>query len=189
VTALRAVELFRQNGVHEVLVPGAGYGRNTKLFSSSGMRTIGVEISTEALALARDFDPQTIFHQGSALEVVFPDQSFDAIYCFNLLHLFREKDRKQLIERCRGFLRGGGLAYFVVFCERDSSYGKGAEVELNTFESKPGRPVHYFTEPELLEHFRAFEKIETGLTEDREDHGAEGPHRHTLRYIIAQRKP
>jgi len=182
-TARRALEIFRQHAAKDILVPGAGYGRNTRLFSEAGLHTVGVEISSEALALARQFDPATEFFCGSVLEVSFPAASFDAVYCFNLLHLFRRRDREKLLAACRGMLRKGGIVFFVVFCELEDSFGKGAQVEPNTFESKPGRPVHYFTEADLCEHFRAFDIVETGLAKDHEEHGAEGPHVHTLRYI------
>jgi len=61
--------------------------------------------------------------------------------------------------------------------------GKGQKVEENTYESKPGRPTHYFTDEDLRDHFSAFEILETGLTEDEENHGYEGPHVHLLLYI------
>jgi hypothetical protein len=73
-----------------------------------------------------------------------------------------------------------------VFSEKEPSFGKGRETELNTFESKPGRPVHYFTHDDLLSHFRGFNVLETGLMEDAENHGADGPHVHVVRYIFAE---
>ncbi len=48
--------------------------------------------------------------------------------------------------------------------------------------------VHFFTGPDLLESFRDFEVLETGIMDDPEDHGEEGPHIHRLRYIAAIRK-
>jgi len=72
-----------------------------------------------------------------------------------------------------------------VFSEKEDSYGKGAETEKNTFESKPGRPVHYFTDDDLKEHFQGMDMVETGIMEDREDHG-DRPHTHVLRYIYVK---
>ena len=77
--------------------------------------------------------------------------------------------------------------FFVVFSDKEDSFGRGKEVEKNTFESKPGRPVHYFSEKNLLGQFENFSIIETGLMKDPEDHGAEGPHIHRLRYIFSQK--
>jgi SAM-dependent methyltransferase len=181
-TAEHALEVFRAHGVKSVLVPGSGYGRNTKLFSSAGMAVTGVEISEVAHHQALEFDPASHHVLGSVLDMPV-DGPFDAIYCFNVLHLFRKADRRLFVQECADRLIESGLAFFTVFSEKEASFGRGNEVEENTFESKPGRPVHYFTEADLRAELSAFNVIETGLAEDAEDHG-EGPHVHLVRYAI-----
>jgi SAM-dependent methyltransferase len=187
-TAEHALKIFQQNGVKSVLVPGSGYGRNTRLFSVAGFEVTGVEISPVACAEALNFDPLTRSYNASTLDMSFLDGHFDAVYCFNVLHLFWESDRRLLIRQCAGKLKNNGLMYFTVFSDREASFGKGREVENNTFESKPGRPAHYFTEEDLKKHFKDFALIELGLAEDPEDHG-EGPHTHLLRYIFVRTNP
>ena len=118
-TAQLALEKFRQNGVKKILVPGSGYGRNTKLFSSSGFKVTGVEISPTAYKIALDFDPLSRFYHASALDLSFIKEKFDGIYCFNVLHLFREKDRKLFLKECAGRLKARGLMFFTVFSEKD----------------------------------------------------------------------
>jgi SAM-dependent methyltransferase len=181
-TAEYASELFRKNGVNKVLVPGSGYGRNTRLFSASGFEVTGIEISPLACGLAQKFDPLTRVFTKSALDMSFLPDKYDGIYCFNTLHLFREEDRMKFIRECVNKVNTSSPMFFTVFSEQEETYGKGAETEKNTFESKPGRPVHYFTEKDLREHFKDMEILETGLMEDHENHGA-GPHTHVLRYI------
>lgn len=185
-TAAHALELFRKAGVKTILVPGSGYGRNTKLFATSGFKVTGVEISPAAHKMALKFDLLSKFYNASALDLSFLEDKFDAIYCFNVLHLFREKDRKLFIKECSGRLNAGGLMFFTVFSEKEGTFGKGAQTEPNTFESKPGRPVHYFTESDLKAHFKGLKILETGILEDPENHGAEGPHTHRLRYIYVK---
>lgn len=75
-----------------------------------------------------------------------------------------------------------------MFSDKEKSYGKGKRIEENTFESKPWRPVHYFTEFDLREHFKDYSVIETGQIEETENHGELGLHSHILRYIFAQKK-
>jgi SAM-dependent methyltransferase len=186
-TAGHALELFRQNKVKKILAPGSGYGRNTKLFSASGFDVTGIEISPEACKMAREFNPLTRVYNASALDMSFLQDKYDGLYCFNVLHLFREEARKFFIRQCVERMNKNGIMFFTVFSEKEASYGKGSEVETNTFESKPGRPVHYFTDSDLKEHFKNMEIIETGITEDPEDHG-EGPHTHILRYICVRAK-
>lgn len=186
-TAVYAVEIFRKNGAQKILVPGSGYGRNTKLFSESGFDVTGIEISEVASEMAKEYDPQTRTYNGSVLDMSLAPEQYDAIYCYNVLHLFREKERELCLKQCADKVRDDGLLFFVVFSEKESSFGKGQEVERNTFESRPGRPVHYFAEAELRDYFKGFRIIESGIAEDTENHG-EGPHTHVLLYILA-RKP
>jgi SAM-dependent methyltransferase len=184
-TAEYALELFRKNNVKKILIPGSGYGRNTRLFSSSGYDVTGIEISSTACTMAREFDTLSRFYNTSALDMAFLSEKYDGIYCFNVLHLFSEDVRRLLIQQCIARVKNNDLMFFTVFSEKEESYGKGREVERNTFESKPGRPVHYFTDEDLREHFKSMEILETGIMEDPEDHGA-GPHTHILRYICVR---
>ncbi|OGO34687.1 MAG: hypothetical protein A2Z03_04600 [Chloroflexi bacterium RBG_16_56_8] len=185
-TAEYALAFFRKHNVKSILVPGAGYGRNTRFFSSAGLAVTGVEISEVACGMTREFDPQTVFHHGSALDMSFSPDLFDAIYCFNTLHLFLEKNREQFLKECARKLKANGLLFFTVFSEKEENFGKGKEVEKNTFESRPGRPAHYFTEEDMRAHFKDFSVLESGVFLDSEEHG-EGPHTHILRYIAARK--
>lgn len=187
-SAYYALKLFLTHGVRTVLVPGSGYGRNTKLFSASGLDVVGIEISETAYKMAGQFDPRSKFYNGTVLDMSFDNRQYDAIYCFNVLHLLRHQERQQFLRECIGKLRPQGLAFFTVFSDEESSFGQGKETEPNTFESKTNRPVHYFTEDDLRKHFQRFEIIETGTLQDPEDHGGQ-PHTHTLRYIFTRISP
>ena len=184
-TAQLALELFQQSNVKRLLVPGSGYGRNTRLFSGSGFDVTGIEISPTACNMARKFDPLSRIYCASVLDTSFDTNTYDAVYCYNVLHFFREKERREFARRYMEKVVDKGILYFTVFSDKEPSYGKGAEVETNTFESKPGRPVHYFTEDDLKAYFRDGEIIESGMVEDPENHG-EGPHIHILRYIVVR---
>jgi SAM-dependent methyltransferase len=181
-TAYRALDIFRRAGLKTLLVPGAGYGRHTRFFSISGFKVTGIEISPVAVKLARRFDTVSKFVNATALDMSFDTHAYDAVYCFNVLHLLRENDRGRLIRECAARLETGGLMFFTVFSEKEPEYGQGREVEKNTFETRPGRPAHYFTEEDLGAHFTGYNMVETGLIEDPEDHGGQ-PHTHILRYI------
>ena len=185
-TAIYALELFRRDNVKKILVPGSGYGRNTKFFSTSGFEVTGIEISTVAYELAQKHNPLTRFYNGSVLDMSFDPNIYDAIYCFNLLHLFRKEERKTLVKQCTGKLKNTGLMFCTVFSEKETSYGKGKEIEKNTFESRPGRPAHYFTEDDLRGHFNNVEVVEIGIMEDPESHGGQ-PHTHILRYAYIKK--
>ena len=171
ITAASALTIFRRNNVHKILIPGSGYGRNSKLFSEAGFTVTGIEISTNAFLLAQKYDPITTFYCDSFSNMPLKVEEYCAVYCFNVLHLFRHSDRMRFMDKCYHSLKKGGITFFAVFSELEKSFGKGSQVEENTFESKLGRPVHYFTEQDLQAHFSLFTILETGIAEDRENHG------------------
>ena len=184
-TAAHALQLCREHGVRTLLVPGSGYGRNTSVFSSAGLAVTGIEVSAVACAIAPRHDPLTHVHQGDATSAILPEAPFDAAYCFNVLHLFRAAERERFVAWAESQVVAGGLLYFVVFSEREATFGQGEESEPGTFESKPGRPIHYFTDSDLREHFHGCRVIETGLIDEEENHDG-APHVHRLRYIVAE---
>jgi SAM-dependent methyltransferase len=194
-TAICACERFERDYVKSVLVPGCGYGRNAVAFYQKGFEVTGIEMSGEALALAEEENPGITYYQGSVLDMPFDDLRYDGIYCYNVLHLFCKREREIFVEKCKDQLAKSGLMFFAVFSDKESSYGKGRMIEENTFESKPGRFVHYYTKDDLIAQFPGFSVLETGLVGDFEDHGEEGRHTHTIRYIylrvdgIAKRRP
>jgi SAM-dependent methyltransferase len=180
-----AIQIFGIAGAQNILIPGCGYGRLSNLFSQSGFTVAGVDISAAALEIARECDSLGVYYEASALNMDFDRLPYDAVFAFNVLHLLLEDDRRQMIRECGRKLKPGGQMFFTVFSELEEDFGKGRQVEDNTFESKPGRPAHYFSEADLLEHFRDFQVIESGLIEEPEDHGGK-PHTHQLRWICVR---
>ncbi len=187
-SAYLAIKLFKKYNVKKILVPGAGYGRNTKLLSDSEFEVTGIEISKTAIDLAKSFDSNSRFFEGSILNMPFSNEVYDAIYCFNVLHLFLREDRFNFIIKCFDQLKFGGYVFFTVFSEKELSFGKGKKLEHNTFESKPGRPTHYFTQNDLYEHFADYIIIKNGIIKEEENHGNLGKHCHILRYIFAKKR-
>ncbi len=188
-TAIYAAEVFRSHGISSVLVEGSGYGRNAEALAQRGLTVSGLELSSFAHQMATQSSKQKglaiAYSLGDLLSMPYGDAAFEGVYCFNVLHLFLEKDRKRLIGETRRVLKLGGLAVFTVFSEKDSSFGVGDEVEPNTFESRRDRPAHYFTEDDLNSHFSTFKILENRLVAEEENHDP-GPHTHMLRLIAAQ---
>jgi len=182
-----ALHYFQEYGVRRIFIPGAGYGRNARLFSADGFHVDGVEQSPTAVDIAPSFDPASHIILGSVFEIPEPSVHYDAIYAFNIFHLFLASDRQRFLDICLRLLRPGGWLFLVVFSTDEPSFKKGAEIEPGTFESKPGRPVHYFSQDELIASLRQFSVRECVLIEDPEDHGEEGPHIHRLYYVLAQK--
>jgi SAM-dependent methyltransferase len=187
-TAELCLRHFLHYGIKSILIPGSGYGRNAGYFIENDIRVEGIEIAEEAIKIANSYGTAFPIFKGSVLEMPLSPKKYDGIYCFNVLHLFKLRDRQNFIEKCYEQVADGGIVFFAVFSEQELSFGKGKKIEDNTFETKPERPVHYFTNEDLRAHFTRFSIIDGGLMEDFESHGEEGPHTHSIRYIIAQKK-
>jgi SAM-dependent methyltransferase len=183
-----ALALFRQYGVSKVLIPGSGYGRNSRLFSTAGFDVTGIELSFAACQLARQFDPATRVINVSRFDHDFGRARYDAIGGFSVLHLFLERERRLFLEKCAQVLGPQGLLFFTVVSEHDRYFGQGRRLEDNTFEIKPGKILHFFTEPDLRQHFAAFEILEMSRVEEQVMHAEHGCKSCQLRTIFA-RKP
>lgn len=184
-TALLARDTFRQYQLKSLLVPGAGYGRNTKVFSEE-FQTYGIELSQTALEMAVEWDPMSYFIAGSALDCRL-DRQVDAVYCYDVLHLFLEEDRRRLIANCLEQLRPGGLLYFTSFSDEDLNYGCGRMIEPDTYEYKEGKYAHFFSEIGLREHFAETEVLETGTLLETLRSPQGDTHKYILRYILARK--
>jgi 2-polyprenyl-3-methyl-5-hydroxy-6-metoxy-1,4-benzoquinol methylase len=181
-----ALSRFRKHEINKILVPGSGYGRNSKLFSTSGFDVTGIEISEEACALAQEHDPATKLYNGSFLENDFVQGPYQGIYCFNVLQLFLKPDRIRFVQKSAQLLCPKGLMFFTGISDQDASFGQGEEVEENTFAVQPAKTLHFFTLDDLRNHFEEFEILEVGALEDQISHSLHGLKRYRIRYILAR---
>jgi len=184
--ARHALEVFKGHGLKTLLLACCGYGRNSKLFADSGMDVTGIDSARVGIELAKELDPKSKYVCASVLDMPF-DGPFDAVFSLNALHLFPKHERAQFIAECMSRLNKGGLGYFAVFSEKESSYGKGPKLEENTYESLPGRPAHYYTDEDIRDEFSDYDVVETGIREDKDMH-FDGPHTHILRYMVARNR-
>ncbi|GGH34293.1 methyltransferase [Paenibacillus segetis] len=183
-TVLHSRNIFKKYGVHKVLVPGGGYGRNSKALSSHFQVDV-IELSPDAIAIAREWDPASQYIEGSALEMNL-DKTYEGIYCYDLLHLFLCRDRHRLIQCCAQQLSTDGVMYFTCFSDEDPNNGIGKNLEPGTYEYKEGKYAHFFSEADLREHFHGYPILEMGTIEEvliKQNHD---PYSYLLRYIVVQ---
>jgi hypothetical protein len=87
-SAIQASILYYNSGYSTILIPGIGYGRNSKPFIEKGMTVTGIEVSTTAVRLLGDLYPQVKVFHGSVLDMPFNSEKYDGIYCYALIHIF-----------------------------------------------------------------------------------------------------
>ncbi|WP_276357670.1 class I SAM-dependent methyltransferase [Cohnella caldifontis] len=185
-TVYNAIEIFKSFQVKTVLVPGSGYGRNTKALSFS-FQVDGIEISHEAVKLAKDWDPHSNFICGSVLNEPIDGKQYDAIYCYDLLHLFLFEDRIRLIQNCSKRLKPSGIMFFTCFSDEDPHNGVGRMVEEGTFEYVEGKIAHFFTESDLIDHFRWGTLVDIGSTKEILTYNDKSTKEYILRFIIVRK--
>ena len=161
--AIECTKIFKENKIKNVLIMGIGYGRNGKVFVDHGFIVDGVELSEEAIILGRQFCSEINFIGGSALDIKL-DKKYDAIFCYSILHLFREDDRKKLLDNCIYHCVGGGLIAVSCCSIKDKTYGIGKIIEENTFEIKQGKIMHFFQEEEMVNLNKELKCIKLGYS-------------------------
>lgn len=163
-SAIIATTLFLEQSVKQVLVPGIGYGRNAQIFREKGMDVTGIEISQTAIDLLRKHygDGMTVYH-GSVTEMPFDQKCYDGIFCYALIHLLDENERKKLIEDCYRQLSENGWMVFTVISKEAPTYGTGKLIGKDRFEQFGGVNMYFYDRDSIREEFGPF-----GLVEIRE---------------------
>lgn len=163
-SAVQTAELFEQQGLKKILIPGFGYGRNAKVFTDRGCDVTGIEISATAIELAqKHYGDQLKVHHGSVNDMPFGPEIYDGIFCYALIHLLDQEDRMKLTEDCYKQLRPGGYLVFVALSKSTATYGEGIRISPDRFESKHGVKLFYYGTDSVSREFEPY-----GLAEAKE---------------------
>lgn len=162
--SVAAAELFAEHGLHKVLIPGYGYGRNAKIFTDKGLIVTGIEISATAIALAKKHYGEEIkVYHGSVVDMPFDQALYDGIYCYALLHLFNAEERIKLIRDCYNQLAPNGYMVFIVISQKDARYGRGHEISKDRFDTYHGVSLYFYNAEAIEAEF-----FDCGLIEAKE---------------------
>ncbi|MEK6953925.1 MAG: class I SAM-dependent methyltransferase [Candidatus Micrarchaeota archaeon] len=141
-----------------VLEVGCGNGKHLSALLDKGFDVYGVDISPSAIKLAKEraelSGEGAILTIGDATQLHFEDNFFDVVFLFHILGHLSEKERELAIKEAFRVLKKGGKCYFREFHITDYRFGKGIEVESNTFRKGTNVWVHYFTEEEVKKGFK-----------------------------------
>lgn len=163
-SALNTRDLFLKEGIHKVLIPGIGYGRNASAFMNSGMEVTGIEISKTAIELAyKHYGEGLNIYHGSVTDMPVNDQQYDGIFCHALLHLLDSDERANLISDCYHQLTENGIMVFTVISKQASTYRQGTEISTDRYEMFGGVKMFFYDRISIAAEFSAF-----GLTEVQE---------------------
>lgn len=161
---LRFAELLKERGLRRVLDLGCGAGRHLVYLAKEGFEVYGTDISATGLEHARRWlsaeGLKAELKRSDMSEIPYSDRFFDAmISLFVIYHGTLEKMRRAIAEVHR-VLRPGGLALITFKSKRSFRYGRGEELEPDTFipdiGEDSGVPHHYSDREELEELLQDF---------------------------------
>ncbi|WP_339922029.1 class I SAM-dependent methyltransferase [uncultured Cyclobacterium sp.] len=162
-----AIKLFQKHGLHKILIPGFGYGRNAKAFMDKGFDVTGIEISETAIAIAKKtYGSEIKVHLGAVNEMPFDSETFDGIFCYALIHLLDENDRSKLIANCYNQLRENGIMIFVAISTDDTAFGKGEEIGKNRFLTPHGVELFFYNQVSVNDEFGNYGLIDSMVIQE-----------------------
>ena len=94
----------------KVLDLGCGNGRLLQIFEGQNIEYLGVDNSEKLIEIAKEEHPQHKFQVADALNLPFPDNSFDKIYSIAVLHHIPSTEfRLQFLKEAKRVLKPGGF--------------------------------------------------------------------------------
>lgn len=159
-SAIQTSKLFAEKNFKKVLIPGVGFGRNAKPFLETGFEVTGIEISKTAIELARENGLDFPIHHGSVLKMPLDKEKYDGIFCYALLHLFNQTDRRKILQNCFDQLQNGGSMVFIIVSDKNKLFGKGKFVSFNRYMIEKGLTVFFYDSTAIEKEFSPFGLVE-----------------------------
>jgi len=160
-SAQLATEIFKKNGIKNILIPGIGYGRNAKPFLDNGIHVSGIEISKTAIELAhKHYGERLDIFNGPVTQMPFNDKKYEGIFCHALIHLLDDQERKKLIQNCYAQLIENGYMIFTAVTKQAPEYGKGELLGKDRYEVHKGAAIFYYDKESVKKEFEAYGPLE-----------------------------
>jgi ubiquinone/menaquinone biosynthesis C-methylase UbiE len=168
-----ANSLKNKNKNLRVLDLGCGAGRHLVYMAKQSLEAHGTDISETGLCMTKErLKRQRL--EGFLVKcdmkmLPYKDSCFDAVICLHAIYHQKLKGIQETISGIRRILGKKRLLLINFLSKRTYSYGKGIEVEENTFIEEEGAErgvLHYFAGREEIEHlFKNFETVNLELSE------------------------
>ena len=156
----------------ELLEVGCGMGFDSLEFMKRGVSVSAVDLTQAAVDFARrHFEVEQVkpafLGVGNALDLPFPDNSFDAVWSNGVLHATGDTERA--IAEVHRVLKPGGRAIISHFYRKPSWMYAMHHIGRENIEHKEEDPPvnEFYTESEIEDMFRDFKIVETYLEHHR----------------------
>ncbi|NYT11844.1 MAG: class I SAM-dependent methyltransferase [Methanomassiliicoccales archaeon] len=161
-------EISLPNG-SRVLEIGCGNGKTIASLKGDDLPIVAIDFSFKAIELCRFAvkEKKVSLMVADARFLPFHDDYFDVVISSHLLEHLSESGRNEAVAEMERVLRPGGRTIVSALSTRDMRFGRGKEIERNTFLRGGSISTHYFTPGEMRELFEHF--IELDLHEEVEE--------------------
>ncbi|KUO78787.1 MAG: methyltransferase [Desulfosporosinus sp. BRH_c37] len=152
-SAILTKDFFLEKEVKDLLIPGIGYGRNAKVFMDNGIKVTGIEISETAIDLARQSGLDISIYHGSVTDMPFDNKFYDGIFCYALIHLLNNRERKKFIQDCYSQLKPNEYMIFTTVSKKAPMFGKGNQLSKDRFETMKGVKIFFYDSDSVKREF------------------------------------
>jgi trans-aconitate methyltransferase len=127
-----------------ILELGCGGGRDTEVLAAAGRRVVGVDLSSAAIARAREHVPSAVFHCQDIREP-WPVERTGVVLASLSLHYFPWEETVALVERIRLTLQPDGLLLCRLNSTNDHHHGASDHPAIaEYFYLFDGKPKRFF---------------------------------------------
>src|SRR3989344_3552705 len=130
-------KIFKKKKSTKILDLGCGTGRHSIFLAQKGFMVYASDISKTGIAItkkkAKSLNLNMKFKVFDMKKIPYPTNYFDGVICIFTLGHGLLKDNKRTIDEIYRVLKPKGMIITEFMSIRDKTYGKGKEVENNTF--------------------------------------------------------
>ena len=164
---------FPRNKNFKILDMGAGGGRHSFFMAQEGYDVFASDVSETGI----DFIKKQSVHLNlkidakvqSATMLDYPNNTFDGCLSFGVIYYLLKEEGRKIVNEIHRVLKPGGKALIFVKGMEDHRFGKGQEIEKNTFiydgensnqtEGETGMTLHFYSRDELIELMNTFSEV------------------------------
>ncbi|MFH1972140.1 MAG: class I SAM-dependent methyltransferase [archaeon] len=166
----KASKLFKEKQYKKILDLGCGTGRHSIFLAKQGFLVYATDISPKGIDITKKKSKglNIQFKVHDMTKIPYNDNYFDAIICVFAMGHGLLSDAKKTIDEMFRVLKPNGTVLTEFMSTKDKTYGKGKEIEKNTFlgsmEGEEDIAHHYFTKEEIKTLFAKFSKTNISTT-------------------------
>ena len=174
VSAIKALKIFKENKINNIIELGAGLGRDSIFFAKNNIKTKALDYSDSGIKIINNkIEKNNLSNVISTKlfdvrkKLPFKDNSIEGCYSHMLYCMaLTTNDLKKLNNEIKRILKPGGINIYTVRHTNDGDFKNGIHVGEDLYEND-GFIVHYFSKEKvnsLLDGFNniALEEFEEG---------------------------